>query len=574
MVRDRPSATVGPVISKAGLDRLAATLAVVAFVLGLTPFWLQGYDAGIRLAIDENAGHLVVASIDPYSTAARDGLRPGLVVVNLNGLQLISLPQEQFAEPSTPDMASEVTGLSPAVPTNVVDLASLRSLVTQPIQSLDLIEPVVLQNGGPEAQYSVNGFWYPGWDRLQTSGQAILAGLAVLVIGAWWLMTGRAGESLRGLAFPLATATAGPLLVLPMSASGVPIQEVAAGLTSVVVMVPLAGALYGRIEASADRRFALLAAGLFAGAACLFSYLSVYTIGSEPLWPMFAHLTTAAITFVPGALAAGPLIRTARSAGRGPARLLQSAEFAVAGITPFATLSADRSTFLWPLVGWLAALVIASRFTVRPLARLATRATLQRDLVVAATEAERARLAADIHDDALQELTLLVRRLEASGDTEGAEIGRTVADRLRAICGDLRLPILDDLGVGPALDWLVLRIERLAGGEVRLERADDARHSPDVELAIFRVAQEALANAVKHGRPPIVVRYRSTPAGISLAVDDAGPGIAEDAPETAEHAGRFGLLNMAQRAEQIGAILDVRRWPGGGTHVALEWRPR
>jgi len=204
----------------------------------------------------------------------------------------------------------------------------------------------------------------------------------------------------------------------------------------------------------------------------------------------------------------------------------------------------------------------------------ATRATLQRDLVVAATEAERARLAADIHDDALQELTLLVRRLEAAGDAEGAEIGRTVADRLRAICGDLRLPILDDLGVGPALDWLVLRIERLAGGEFRLERADDARHSPDVELAIFRVAQEALANAVKHGKPPIVVRYRSTPGGISLAIDDAGPGIADDAPDTAEKAGRFGLLNMAQRAEQIGAILDVKRWPSGGTHVALEWRPR
>ena len=217
---------------------------------------------------------------------------------------------------------------------------------------------------------------------------------------------------------------------------------------------------------------------------------------------------------------------------------------------------------------------VAGRFTVRPLARLATRATLQRDLIVAATEAERARLAADIHDDALQELTLLVRRLEASGDTEGAEIGRTVADRLRAICGDLRLPILDDLGVGPALDWLVLRIERLAGGEVRLERSDDARHNPDVELAIFRVAQEALANAVKHGKPPIVVRYRSTAAGISLAIDDAGPGITDAAPADAELAGRFGLLNMAQRAEQIGAILDIRRWPTGGTHVALEWRPR
>ena len=203
---------------------------------------------------------------------------------------------------------------------------------------------------------------------------------------------------------------------------------------------------------------------------------------------------------------------------------MRSTELAVAGATPLFALGSDRAPYFWPLLGWLLAVFVAGRFTVRPLARLATRATLQRDLVVAATEAERARLAADIHDDALQELTLLVRRLEASGDTEGAEIGRTVADRLRAICGDLRLPILDDLGVGPALDWLVLRIERLAGGEVRLERSDDARRNPDVELAIFRVAQEALANAVKHGQPPIVVRYRSTPAGISLAIDDAGPG--------------------------------------------------
>ena len=286
---------------------------------------------------------------------------------------------------------------------------------------------------------------------------------------------------------------------------------------------------------------------------------------------------TSGIAIVPGFVAAGPIdlgqLRSSAAVGAGG--LLQSAELALAGATPFFAIASTGQSYPWPLILWVLALFAAARFTVRPLARLATRATLQRDLVVAATEAERARLAADIHDDALQELTLLVRRLEASGDTEGAEIGRTVADRLRAICGDLRLPILDDLGVGPALDWLVLRIERLAGGEVRLERSDsDARHAPDVELAIFRVAQEALANAVKHGSPPIVVRYRSTPAGISLAIDDAGPGITDAAPADAERAGRFGLLNMAQRAEQIGAILDVKRWPTGGTHVALEWRPR
>ena len=94
-----------------------------------------------------------------------------------------------------------------------------------------------------------------------------------------------------------------------------------------------------------------------------------------------------------------------------------------------------------------------------------------------------------------------------------------------------------------------------------------------MELAFFRVAQEALANAARHGKPPIVVRYHATEAGAVLSVDDAGPGIAAGAADLAEQAGRFGLLNMRQRAEQIDAILDVRPWPGGGTHVGLQWRP-
>ena len=168
--------------------------------------------------------------------------------------------------------------------------------------------------------------------------------------------------------------------------------------------------------------------------------------------------------------------------------VLRSTELAIVGLTPAVALLVAPTSVAWAFLLWVSAIAAAGRFTVRPLARLASRAQLQRDLVVAATEAERARVAADIHDDALQELTLLVRRLDAAGDAEGAEIARTVSDKLRAICGDLRLPILDDLGVGPALDWLVLRIERLAGGEVRLERADGTRPPPDVELAFFRIA--------------------------------------------------------------------------------------
>ena len=254
-------------------------------------------------------------------------------------------------------------------------------------------------------------------------------------------------------------------------------------------------------------------------------------------------------------------------------RVLRSAELAIAGFTPAAALLTAPSGSPWLFLGWVGAIAAAGRFTFRPLARLAEPAQLQRDLVVAATEAERARVAADIHDDALQELTLLVRRLDAAGDAEGADIARTVSDRLRAICGDLRLPILDDLGVGPALDWLVLRIERLAGGEVRLERADGTRLPPDVELAFFRVAQEALSNAVKHGRPPIVVRYRSTEA--PLPCRSTTPGRASRPTPAAGRA--RGPLRAAEHAAAGRADRrDPRRSPLAGRWYAraLEWRAR
>ena len=563
-------------------DRFALAFASIALLLGFVAAVFIPYDSGIRWRLDGD--RLVVDSVAPGSQAERDGVTLGSVAVDFNGRQLLRLPEPVFATPDPsagpdgsapdPDASPAILRYEPPSPTGAVSTDELLRLAAGPIQQVSLISPDQVLSPEPNS-YSVQGFFYPGSWLDQDASFALIPGTAVLVIGIWWLRSTRAGPSLRPLAIPLAGAVAMPLLVTPLAATGGSLETIAAGFLTIAAMVPLALGLLERIEDRGERQTVIVIVTVFGVMA---AFLIVGLANGYPTvsGALFRWILIGSIPLLPGLIAAGPINLDSFRAGShgGAGGLLQSTELAIAGATPLFAIGTDRPPYLWPLAVWLLAIAIAGRFTVRPLARLATRATLQRDLVVAATEAERARLAADIHDDALQELTLLVRRLEASGDTEGAEIGRTVADRLRAICGDLRLPILDDLGVGPALDWLVLRIERLAGGEVRLERADDARHSPDVELAIFRVAQEALANAVKHGRPPIVVRYRSTSAGISLAVDDAGPGIAEDAPETAEQAGRFGLLNMAQRAEQIGAILDVRRWPGGGTHVALEWRPR
>ena len=114
-------------------------------------------------------------------------------------------------------------------------------------------------------------------------------------------------------------------------------------------------------------------------------------------------------------------------------------------------------------------------------------------------------------------------------------------------------------------------IDAAVGGR-RAPAADDRPRPPAaVELAAYRVAQEALVNALKHGAAPISVSYRATSAGVTLSVDDAGPGIDRDALTRAERDGRLGIASMAQRAEAIGARLVLGARPAGGTHVGLEW---
>lgn len=463
--------------------------------------------------------------------------------------------------------------LDPPVPTPIeIDPTTFDHLLARGVWRLQAITPFNLEHDSGAITY-LGGNYVPGFPiRLFF---VLLVGCLIAGAGAWLLASGRAGASVRPLAVPLAVATATPFLVWPLLATWFGPAVALAGVLLPLGMVPLADALAERIgEVEVRRAVRIITAATATGAVVIgFMRLGLDASNFTADWARF--LLVGAIPLVPGVAAAIPIARTASlepGAGAGPVR---SAELAVAGATPVLSLAtmAFLNPLLLPLSAWLAAIAVAGRFTVRPLARLLSRAQLQRDLVVAATEAERARVAADIHDDALQELTLLVRRLDGAGDAEGAAMGRGVIERLRAICGDLRLPLLDDLGVGPALDWLVRRIETLAGGEVRLERSDGVRPPPDVELAFFRVAQEALANAARHGKPPIVVRYHATEDGAVLSVDDAGPGIAPGAADLAEHAGRFGLLNMRQRAEQIDAILDVRPWPGGGTHVGLQWRP-
>ena len=517
-------------------DGAAVVIATLAFLAGAAAFVFGRVDAGLELGRDDQ-GAIVIGAVGREGWASRSGLEPGMRVVEING------------EPAAVYQGHPE-----------IERTAIFSLVAEL----------------PGAEYSVD-IGYANV-ALQESSSALVFGSLVLVASAWWLRRRHVTGPLREQAIPFAAATAVPLLVVPAlltySSDGMFGSWVLAALGP----LPLALGLTGYVRHSGRRTWLALAVTGAALLAVLLGFL-LFTGGATEISRRFRWEILAASPLLAGLGAAAACYWADAGSGSWQApSVTRAVELAVGGVTPAVALLtlvlADSGTAYVPLLLWIALLLVARRFTIQPLLRVAQRAVVQRDLIVAASEAERARLAADLHDDALQELTMLVRRLDAAGDDEGAAMARTVADRLRQICGDLRLPILDDLGAGAALEWLVERIERLAGGEVRLERADVSRPPSQVELAVFRVAQEALSNAVRHGRPPIVVRYRASDSGVSLSVDDAGPGIPADADETATRAGHFGLLNMRQRAEQIGAILAVRRWPGGGTHVALEWRAR
>jgi signal transduction histidine kinase len=85
---------------------------------------------------------------------------------------------------------------------------------------------------------------------------------------------------------------------------------------------------------------------------------------------------------------------------------------------------------------------------------------------------------------------------------------------------------------------------------------------------VFRIAQEALANATRHGRPPIRVRYEAASSRASLVIDDAGPGVTGGRVGEAERG--LGLVGMRERAESIGAVLEIGS-AAGRSRVSLLW---
>jgi signal transduction histidine kinase len=199
--------------------------------------------------------------------------------------------------------------------------------------------------------------------------------------------------------------------------------------------------------------------------------------------------------------------------------------------------------------------------------------------VVTAREMERGRLSRELHDGVLQDLCAVTRdlkALETKDDgmlyTDLAAHSGEIVSALRAICNDLRPPLLQH-DLASALRGLVEELDTRSPAPVHIEITTDKLYLlDDVALAIFRITQEALHNAIQHAdASEIAVRLTQYPDRLRLTVTDDGRGIAggvEPARFVAQ--GHFGLAGMRERAAMIEGKLDVQTAADYGTVVVFE----
>jgi PAS domain S-box-containing protein len=203
----------------------------------------------------------------------------------------------------------------------------------------------------------------------------------------------------------------------------------------------------------------------------------------------------------------------------------------------------------------------------------------------AAIEAERNRIARDLHDGPIQGISATVLSLEAvklmlAGSTSGEtlpalETLRTIADELseeamnlRRVMSDLRPPVLEERGLIPAVRELADRSSRDLGIAVRVVAGDTVEMASDIETLAYRVVQEALSNVKKHASAhEVVVRVEVAAGQLGVEVRDDGVGFDQEDVRDFLRRGKVGLASMRERAELAGGTLTVKSEPGRGTTI-------
>jgi len=205
--------------------------------------------------------------------------------------------------------------------------------------------------------------------------------------------------------------------------------------------------------------------------------------------------------------------------------------------------------------------------------------------ITRAQEDERLRISRELHDDTAQLLAGLSRdiaSLIANGNIPPEavverletlrETANSVLEGVRRYSQDLRPSILDDLGLVPALEWLLDNLEKQYNIKTNISITGSRRRlAPEKELIIFRVAQEALSNVRRHsGASDVAMSVDIDEAALTLILNDDGQGF--DIPQRVGdliRSGKLGIVGMRERARLVGGTLIVQSEPGKGTTVTL-----
>jgi signal transduction histidine kinase len=202
-----------------------------------------------------------------------------------------------------------------------------------------------------------------------------------------------------------------------------------------------------------------------------------------------------------------------------------------------------------------------------------------------AQEIERRRIARELHDQVGQNLTamginlnLLRPHLAEAPEAAQSQLEdlltqvRETTGRIRNVIADLRPPELDDYGLVAALRWYGARTEEQTGLKVGVEGDDlKPRLPPQQATSLFRIAQEALANVVKHAQATqVTVTVEADEATMRMIVADDGAGFDPERLKPASDTPHWGLLTMQERAQAAEATWRVESAPGEGSRIVVE----
>lgn len=403
-----------------------------------------------------------------------------------------------------------------------------------------------------------------GEARLRWAALASLAATLIAVVSLAAVRTRRRrAELLASFALVLAVAPYAVVGLVPLGTATV----LAAGLVPV-------GWLLRWTEASARAKRAL---GLGA-------------IGLGAAWTV-QQATSASVAVLPeawwGVVAVGTLVMLGVGTNMTPARVLRTvaairvldgAVVAAAGVVSIGLYAAGQPVALALLVVLVAlVLYVRARAAIEELLDRMLLAEIRERTAFQAAEQERARMSREIHDSPLQTIAGVIQQLERAPETsEARESLRSVAAQLRSVATDLHPPVLDDLGLVPAIEAVARQANATLETVVALDNQTgytvDARPPADVELAVYRIVQEALTNAVHHSQGRRVeITGLVSPSLIALDITDDGIGLSSERVEAAMRDGHLGVASMRRRAAAIDARLDHIAEKGGGTRVKLRW---